>query len=140
MCDLGKANDRTSMEAEANRRGKQKQTFKLLTKKTIRAQHTIQQRYSKSLRYSGMTRSKTRSRIGRSSQITRACCVGNGTGRAHFEMPLQSGEAERFCGWSLVAGEAHLLAGCVTLRMVRCHANHSAQCSIGVNWRMKLQS
>ena len=45
MCDLGKANDRTSMEAEANRRGKQKQTFKLLTKKTIQAQHTIQQLY-----------------------------------------------------------------------------------------------
>ena len=40
MCDLGKANDRTSMEAEANQRGKQKQTIKPLTEKTIRVQHS----------------------------------------------------------------------------------------------------
>ena len=33
MCDLGKANNCTLMEAEANQQGKQKQTIKPLTKK-----------------------------------------------------------------------------------------------------------
>ena len=41
---------------------------------------------------------------------------------------------------TVIAGEAHLLAGRVTVRMVRYHVNHSAQCSIGINWRMGLQS
>ena len=43
ICDLGKANNHTSMEAEANQWGKQKQSINPLTKKTIWVQHTIQQ-------------------------------------------------------------------------------------------------
>ena len=42
MCDLGKANNRTSMEAEANQRGKQKQTFRLLTKRPYKHNNTTQ--------------------------------------------------------------------------------------------------